>query len=152
MLALCNLKTWTETVTFVVPIASFLHFIHASNLTCSFIFGTGSYQFLQKDNNKSLCGFPLFSHPLSLVFFSPLELLKSFTCWSNQSRSISAHIPSSLILSLHLCSCLPLPLHYPLSSTALWWKLFWYLPCCGECEGFHVSLQKHPLHIWVKNL
>lgn len=93
---LCHLKTSAETRTFVFPTASLLHLIYASSLICSVSFCTGAHQLLHKDN-KSLCDFPLSHLPLSLIFFAPVVLLKSFTCWTNISRGVSAHIPTFLI-------------------------------------------------------
>lgn len=78
-----------------------------------------------------------------LFFFSPLELLKSFSHWTNNSRSVSPHIPAFLVYLYSLCSCFTVPLLCLLSCIAWWWKLFRYLPFCGERGRLSFSLQNH---------
>lgn len=63
--------------------------------------------------------------PLSLVlFFAPLELLKTFTCWSNHSRGVRAHNPTFLIF---FYSCV-LALLFPFTTYSL---LLLCLMLCG---------------------
>lgn len=78
-----------------------------------------------------------------LFFFSPLELLKSFSHWTNNSRGVSPHIPAFLIYLYSLCSCFTVPVLCLLSCIAWWWKLFRYLPFCGEHGRLSFSLQNH---------
>lgn len=130
--------------TSVASTASQLHLIHVSRVLGSVSFYTESHQFIQKDSNNWSWDSSPFHHPLSLdSFFSPLELLKSFSHWTNNCRGVSAHIPAFLVYFYSLCSCFSVPHLCLLSCIAWWWKLFWYLAFCGEHERLHFSLQSN---------